>query len=221
MGRKGRGPAMPETDWVVLRGDAKYPVPDVQTLRSWALQGSVQPDDRIWHPVKAEWIIARDVSEIADAMVRPSPLPSLQTNAGVVVKGDSMVGLRAAGYLIDLLPSFLIGVFALIPVVGQFFAGILLGCYWLFRDVMGASLGKLLLGTEVVDLQGNRPQTSALITRNITIAAGAFLLTIPILGYIVGIIVATVAFWIEVIMLVTQGQRLGDKLAGTTVARKK
>jgi uncharacterized RDD family membrane protein YckC len=209
---------VPETEWVVLRGDARYPVPDVQTLRSWAAQGNVQSDDRIWHPLKAEWIIARDVPEIADAIVPRSMVP---TNAAVPVKGDSMVGLRAAGYLIDLLPSFLIGVIALVPVVGQFFAGILLGCYWLLRDVMGASLGKLLLGTEVVDLQGNRPQTSALITRNITIAAGAFLLAIPILGYLVGIIVSTVAFWVEVIMLATQGQRLGDKLAATTVVRKR
>jgi uncharacterized RDD family membrane protein YckC len=211
---------MTHTDWIVSRGESQYPVPDVQTLREWASRGNVHSEDRIWNPLKAEWIAARDMPEIADAIVQPSRPAPQEAPAALLVKGDSLLGLRAAGYLIDVLPALLIVPFAAIPIVGQFFAGVLLGSYWLFRDVTRASLGKLALGTEVRDLHGGVPTTAARITRNITLAAGAFVLAIPIIGYVLAGVVAMIMFWTEVIMLLTQGQRLGDKLAGTMVVKK-
>ncbi len=128
--------------------------------------------------------------------------------------------LRVAGYLIDVVPAVILGLVALIPVVGIIIAGLLLTPYWLLRDVGGASLGKVLLGMRIVMQDGQPASTGARVLRNLTLIPAPLCMIIPLIGYILVIPVASVVILVEGIMLLSQGSRLGDKLAGTVVVRK-
>jgi uncharacterized RDD family membrane protein YckC len=129
-------------------------------------------------------------------------------------------GVRAAGYLIDVVPAIIFSLFALIPVLGPIMAGLLLAPYWLLRDVTGASLGKLILGSKVGLKSGQPATVGARILRDLPLAVGPAFLIIPFLGYLLGPVIAGVAVLVETILLLTGGERLGDKLAGTTVVKK-
>jgi len=129
-------------------------------------------------------------------------------------------GIRAAGYLIDLIPACMLGLFGMIPLLGAIIAGLLLLPYWLLRDITGRSLAKMLLGLAVVNKDGSPATTGARILRNVPIAIGPGLLIIPLLGYVLAPIFAFLLISTEVVMLLTQRNRLGDRLAGTTVIRR-
>jgi uncharacterized RDD family membrane protein YckC len=101
--------------------------------------------------------------------------------------------LRAMGFIIDALLLGLLAILALALfgqggplelLVGQFIAGVLMGSYWLLRDVTGASLGKKVAGTRVVLANGDEAPTKALILRNVRLCVGPFLMVIPILGFV-------------------------------------
>jgi len=146
-------------------------------------------------------------------------MPGLpQEQAGTQVRADK--GVRAAGYLIDLLPALLAGLFGLIPIVGAVLVGLLLTPYWLLRDITGASLGKLLLGLKVIGKDGSPASKGALVLRNLPIAIGPALMIIPLLGYVLAPIVSMIIMLVEVIFLLTQGERVGDRLAKTVVVTK-
>ncbi len=130
------------------------------------------------------------------------------------------VGVRFAGYLIDVIPAMLLGLVAIIPLIGIMVAGCLLAPYWLLRDIVGASLGKLALGLRVVQKDGQPASTKALILRNAPLALGPILMTIPLLGYLLGPPIAGIMILVEGISLMAQGERIGDRLAGTAVVRK-
>ena len=51
-------------------------------------------------------------------------------------------------------------------------------------------------------------------------AIGPAFLIIPFLGYFLGPATAGIAVLVERIMLLTQGERVGDRIAGTTVIKK-
>ena len=129
-------------------------------------------------------------------------------------------GIRVAGYFIDVLPTLLVIFVAWIPIMGLIFAGLILVPYWLLRDITGASLGKLLLGLKVVARDGQPATVGARVLRNLPIAIGPMCMLIPVLGYILTGPVAGIMVLTEAVMLLTQGERLGDRLAGTTVVRK-
>ena len=129
-------------------------------------------------------------------------------------------GVRAVGYLIDVLPAIVIGLFALIPFIGIIIAGFLLAPYWLLRDIAGASLGKFLLGTAVVRKDGQTASVGARILRNLPLAIGPAFLIIPVLGYFLGPPIAGLIILIEGILILAQGERLGDRIAGTMVMKK-
>ena len=78
-----------------------------------------------------------------------------------------------------------------------------MGCYWLFRDINGASLGKLLLGLEVVQADGQPSTSSQRIKRNVPLCIGHFLFAIPIIGYFIGLPIIILVNLTEVIMLLT------------------
>ena len=75
--------------------------------------------------------------------------------------------------------------------------------YFLMRDALfkGKSIGKLLVGLTVVDLDRNKCTLQESILRNI-------IFIIPIVSYVIEYIVMTVS---------NEGKRLGDLLAKTTV----
>ncbi len=129
-------------------------------------------------------------------------------------------GTRTAGYLIDVIPAIILGLFALIPIIGPMIAGLLLAPYWLLRDVTGASFGKRLLGMRITMRDGQPTRVGARIVRNIPLAIGPALLIIPLLGYVIGPPTAGIITLAEAVLLWTGGERLGDKLAGTAVVKK-
>ncbi len=210
---------MPETEWFIQRGAERYPVSGVETLREWARNGNVLATDQIWNPITNQWVTARDMSELSDVLAQPAaaamPMPQPTTPAAV-----NAIGIRFAAVLIDVIPAIIIGLVGIIPIIGQLIAGVVLGCYWLLRDINGASLGKLALGLVVVMADGSPSDQSARIKRNIPLCVGHFLFAIPFIGYIIGLPIIIIVNLTEVIMLLTQGHRLGDRLAGTTVVRK-
>ncbi len=130
------------------------------------------------------------------------------------------VGIRAAGYLIDVIPAAFVGLLGLIPIAGLIMAGFVLAPYWLLRDITGASLGKLVLGLRVVRKDGQPASIGSRILRNVPLAIGPSLLMIPFLGYFLGPVTAGIILLVEVIFLLTQGERFGDRMAGTRVVRK-
>ncbi|HEX7288568.1 MAG TPA: RDD family protein [Candidatus Angelobacter sp.] len=128
--------------------------------------------------------------------------------------------LRVAGYLIDVVPAIVLSLVGLIPIVGIIFAGLLLAPYWLLRDIAGASLGKMLLGMRIVGQDGQPATTGARVLRNLPLIAAPLCMIIPLLGYFVTIPVALIVVLVEGTLLLSQGSRLGDKMAGTVVVRK-
>ena len=129
-------------------------------------------------------------------------------------------GIRVAGYFLDVLPTLLLVLVAWIPFVGIILAGLCLTPYWLLRDVTGASLGKLLLGLKVVGRDGQPSTPGARILRNLPIAVGPMCMLIPVLGYFLALPVAGIMVLTEGVMLLSQGERLGDRLAKTAVVKK-
>lgn len=129
-------------------------------------------------------------------------------------------GVRVAGYLIDVLPAIVLGLFGLIPIIGPIIAGLLLAPYWLLRDITGSSLGKLILQTKVVGKDGQNASVGARIFRNLPLAIGPAFLVIPFAGYFLGPAIAGIIVITEAIMLLTQDERLGDRLAKTRVVKK-
>jgi len=139
--------------------------------------------------------------------------------AGSTIAGAEK-GLRVAGYLIDVIPAIFLGLVGLIPIAGPIMAGLLLTPYWLLRDVFGASLGKLALGMRIVRPDGQPASTAARVLRNLPLMIGPALLLIPFLGYVLGPAVAGIVVLTEGILVLTQGARLGDRIAGTVVRRR-
>jgi len=137
------------------------------------------------------------------------------------VRVAASTGERAGGYLIDVIPAFVMAAaVGWIPILGAILAGFFLGFYWLFRDILGASLGKLLLGLRINGPDGQSASIGRRVLRNLPIAFGPSLLVIPILGYAIAPVVSALIILTEVIMVSTQRERLGDRLAGTVVVRQ-
>lgn len=148
------------------------------------------------------------------------PAETTQGFASPVSQVTADKWIRVAGYVIDGLPLVLVIFFAWIPILGLILAGLCLVPYWLLRDVTGASLGKLLLGLKVVARDGQPATVAARILRNLPLALGPMCMLIPFLGYVLAGPVAGTVTLVEGIMLLSQGERLGDRLAKTTVVKK-
>src|SRR5262249_36121686 len=112
------------------------------------------------------------------------------------------------------------GLIIWIPLIGHVLCALILTPYWLLRDINGASLGKTILGLRVVQADGSESTTNQRITRNIPIALGPALMIVPFAGFIAGPGLWFIVLVVEAVLTVAQGQRLGDKLAGTIVVRK-
>lgn len=109
----------------------------------------------------------------------------------------------------------------LIPIVGAL-AG---AAYMLVRDGLEVdfmdrrSLGKKVMKLRPVRLDGQPMDIGASAKRNIPFAIGPVIMIIPILGWILGPIVALAIGIIEIVLVLTdaEGRRLGDKWAETKV----
>jgi uncharacterized RDD family membrane protein YckC len=125
---------------------------------------------------------------------------------------------RIVATFIDGLIAIPIGLIGIIPIVGQIVSGVALGCYWLFRDAKGFSIGKKVMKLQVISKNGGPATPDQMTKRNIPLCIGAFLSAIPIIGWFLGIVQA-LALIIELIFLLTKGERYGDQMASTTVVK--
>lgn len=129
-------------------------------------------------------------------------------------------GVRAGGYLVDLIPLLLAGLMlGWIPIAGPMLYALFAIPYWLLKDVTGSSLGKKLVGTRVVSLSGGEATTGARVARNLPLAVPAFFLLIPLIGPPVAMTLGGVTTLVEVVALLSRQRRTGDMLAGTIVIR--
>jgi uncharacterized RDD family membrane protein YckC len=127
---------------------------------------------------------------------------------------------RTVGFLIDVIPSLFLGLINLLPVIGWMVHGFLSACYWLLRDITGASIGKMVTGSLVVREDGGPASTGQKILRNLPWAIPGFVGMIPFVGIFFEMILGVLVLGIEGILLFVTGRRFGDWLAGTTVVRK-
>ena len=132
------------------------------------------------------------------------------------------MGPRIAAYLIDVIPAVVVGAAAgWIPIAGRAIAGFLLLAYWLLRDVTGSSLGKAVIGLQVVEDDGSPSAAMARILRNVPIAIGPATMLVPSAGYATALPIAGILILAEAVFLLAMKERLGDMLAGTRVVKSK
>lgn len=81
------------------------------------------------------------------------------------------------------------------------------------------SLGKKLFNLEVTARDGGNVDLMTSVKRNIPLALGTLLMIVPVIGWVVGPLVALVFGIIEIVLVVTdkRGVRMGDRWAGTQV----
>ncbi len=126
-------------------------------------------------------------------------------------------GSRVLAWIIDVIPALVLGiVVGWVPILG----GIVLVAYWLLRDITSASLGKLALGLRVVAKNGTPAEQGARVLRNLPLAIGPAFMIIPLAGLALGPVIALIVNFIEGVFVLAQGERLGDKIAGTMVVRR-
>ena len=92
---------------------------------------------------------------------------------------------------------------------------IIAGLCLLLKDVTGASPGKWLVGARVADRSGVAASAVRRIVRNVTLASAPLLMGLPYVGRLSAIICIG-----EMVLVLAQRERLGDRLAGTTVVRR-
>jgi uncharacterized RDD family membrane protein YckC len=126
---------------------------------------------------------------------------------------------RIFGYVIDIIPALLLGMLNIVPIVGWMLNGFLSACYWLLRDITGASLGKTVMHSLVVSQDGSPSSTSQRIIRNLPFVIPGILGMIPILGLLFQIWAGVLVFVLEMTLFLFTSRRLGDRLAGTMVVR--
>ena len=135
------------------------------------------------------------------------------------------VGRRIAAAVIDGVIAAILS--SIIPFIGFIFGA----AYTLTKDAiifellknndfLNKSIGKKLMNLEVTLVEGEgRVDWMVSVRRNIPLAIGTIIMIIPVIGWVVGSIVASLLGLIEIIMVLTQadGRRLGDKFGQTQV----
>ncbi|MDI6895240.1 MAG: RDD family protein [Bacillota bacterium] len=129
-------------------------------------------------------------------------------------------------FLAALVDGIIAGIPGFIPVVGALVGA----AYTLTKDALvyeitrdaqwkNRSIGKKLLGLEVVSLGGGDIDLVGSARRNITLAAGSLLAVIPVVGWAAGAVVGGILGILETVLVLVdpQGRRMGDRLANTQV----
>lgn len=150
-------------------------------------------------------------------------------------KADPLI--RLGGWLIDvvglvicLIPVIVLGaIFGLIPflniilvpLIGLLVIPAVAVTYHLLRDslINGRSAGKHLLKMRVMSKDGSPAPMKARVLRNILFALPLVFMILPIIGHLIGGLLAFAVMVTEVIVLLSTGERVGDKIANTVVVR--
>lgn len=149
-----------------------------------------------------------------------APMVPVQNNAQANYPGgDFLLGPRLGALLIDGLCAIPLVWMAIIPFIGIIGAP-LLCAYWISRDSFfgGQSIGKKALGLKVIKPDGSPFTWADSVKRNL-VYFGYLVLMIPWLGIILNAVVNIPLGILELILVLTGGQRLGDKQGGTYVVR--
>lgn len=117
-----------------------------------------------------------------------------------------VVGILAATMSSSLVISFL----------GGAINAAIAAAWFLMRDALGFSIGKKVMGLEVLSSNGGPATQDQLKKRNFTLAGGSAAGIIPFVGALVGLAV----YLYEAFMVFTKGERYGDQMAGTMVVKK-
>ncbi len=91
-----------------------------------------------------------------------------------------------------------------------------------FKKMKGQSIGKKIMGLQVISEDGVKSDLKASIIRNIPIGFVTFLMIIPFWGWILGFLVG-IPLWLIEISLIARAdrrQRLGDVMAETVVTER-
>lgn len=128
-------------------------------------------------------------------------------------------GKRVLAFSIDFVGLFILMLLTNFPGFGMIAALIAL-LYQLMRDYRGASLGKVICQLIVVSSNGNKASVRQCLMRNIIFIAPFFALFIPGLGFLAGGPFVLLLYFVELLLLLTTGRRIGDRMAGTTVIKR-
>jgi uncharacterized RDD family membrane protein YckC len=126
---------------------------------------------------------------------------------------------RIVGGIVDVAPLLVVTI-ALTAFVTPFDVGATLARLvaafgLLLKDVTGASPGKWLVGVRVTDRTGPPAGAGRRLLRNVTLAAAPLLAGVPYLGRLAAVVCIG-----EMVLVLAQKERLGDRLAGTAVVRR-
>ncbi|MFN2341294.1 MAG: RDD family protein [Halanaerobium sp.] len=138
----------------------------------------------------------------------------------------------------EVFPRFLAfmidGLIAWIPVFIPFLGAIFGSLYLLFKDGLmyqitkkdewkNKSIGKKIMNIEIISLDEQVIDLSISAKRNLPLTIGNFIAIIPVIGWVIGPILALVLALVELIIFMTDedGRRLGDKWAKTQVIKLK
>jgi uncharacterized RDD family membrane protein YckC len=135
-------------------------------------------------------------------------------------RGDYSLGPRFGGIILDSAIAIPLVIMAIIPFIGLI--GAPLWClYMISRDVLmgnGQSIGKKATGTRVVRADGQPITWVDSVRRNIIYFA-VLALVIPYFGIFLYSLIAAPLGIVEMILILTGGQRLGDRLSNTYVVK--
>lgn len=105
---------------------------------------------------------------------------------------------------------------SIIGFVGSAINALIAAAWFLMRDALGLSVGKKILGLEVLSANGGVPTQDQLKKRNLTLAGGSACGVVPYIGALASLAV----YLYEAFLLFTKGERYGDQMAGTMVVKK-
>lgn len=130
---------------------------------------------------------------------------------------------RFIAFLID---DIIASLFVYIPILGALVSAV----YLLTKDAIAfeitknpdfknRSLGKKIMGLEVVSFDCSGIDWTISLKRNLPLAIGSAFGIVPIIGWVVGGIIGFVMVIVEVVLVISdnKGRRLGDRWANTQV----
>ncbi|WP_213950657.1 RDD family protein [Tepidanaerobacter syntrophicus] len=90
-------------------------------------------------------------------------------------------------------------------------------------DFKNRSLGKKVMGLEVVSFDGSDIDWTISLKRNLPLAIGSAFGIVPIIGWVVGGIIGFVMVIVEAVLVISddKGRRLGDRWANTQVVESR
>ncbi|GAQ24122.1 RDD family protein [Tepidanaerobacter syntrophicus] len=90
-------------------------------------------------------------------------------------------------------------------------------------DFKNRSLGKKVMGLEVVSFDGSDIDWTISLKRNLPLAIGSAFGIVPIIGWVVGGIIGFVMVIVEALLVISddKGRRLGDRWANTQVVESR